>query len=727
MSKNVYMEKTMRRIEYKRGTAVILALMLMINACFSYLYPAMEAYAYTARSATIQASGLNVRSGAGTSHSTVAKLSRGAAVTVIDETTASDGNLWYQIRFNSGGSELTGYVLGSYVSFAASAGTSDASFEAYLNAQGFPESYKAGLRQLHSRYPSWVFKAQHTNLDWNTVIKEESVLPRSLVHKNSISSWKSIADGAYNWDNSSWPGFDGNSWVAASDDIVRYYMDPRNFLDETYVFQFLTQSYDSTAHTAAGLESMLKGTFMESKVTGTAPSDTTPSGGGTSMSGPGVGSTTPAETTASADTVTGGEPQVGTAPPGSTGSSQNNGGQSSGGDGVSLQGPSASISRHDVNRVLTAIGPGMSGGPGAGSGGSGSSGNSGSAPESGSTSYADIIMNAGVQSGVNPYVLAAMIIQEQGKDGKSDLISGRYSGYEGYYNFFNIEAYASGSMGAVQRGLWYASGSGSYGRPWNSVEKAILGGALSYGTNYVKAGQDTFYLKKFNVQGSNLYKHQYMTNIQAAASEGALYAKAYTAELKNTALEFKIPVYLGMPDSPCAKPTLDGSPNNKLAGLGVNGFALTPTFNRDTASYDLIVNTSVADVTVNATAIDSSAVVSGAGQYNLQSGNNQIRISVKAQNGTVRDYVINVVRQPNGPVNDGSVNNGMTGGTSGGGNSGSSGGPGVTGPGASGSNTGSGSGGNDSVSGGGPGSSGAAQGGASTGNGPGGSSVTIVQ
>ena len=75
-------------------------------------------------------------------------------------------------------------------------------------------------------------------------------------------------------------------------------------------------------------------------------------------------------------------------------------------------------------------------------------------------------------------------------------------------------------MDAVTRGLWYASQAGSYGRPWNTVEKAIMGGADYYGTNFVKAGQDTFYLKKFNVQGSNLYKHQYMTNIQAAASGG---------------------------------------------------------------------------------------------------------------------------------------------------------------------------------------------------------------
>lgn len=687
----------------KRGTAIVLAMLLVINACLGYYRPSIVSFAYTARSATVNASSLNVRSGPGTTYSIVSKLSRGAAVTVIDEARASDGALWYQIRFSgSGGAETTGYALNSYIKFPVSY-TASADFEAYLTAQGFPESYKDGLRQLHAQYPSWVFTAQHTNLDWNTVISNEAVVGRNLVAKTSVSSWKSIADGAYNWDASSWPGFDGSNWVAASEDIIRYYMDPRNFLDDTYVFQFLLQSYDSSAHTAEGLELMVKGSFLESKATSAGAVGGT-GNAGTGQTGPGV-STGPGET-------------------GNSGVNSNGPGVSSGGGNVSLEGPSASISKRESDRVATAIGPGMTGGPGVS--GSNTSG-SGSAPLSGSTSYVDIIMNAGAQSGVNPYVLAAMIIQEQGK-GTSGLISGNYSGYEGYYNFFNVEAYQSGSMDAIQRGLWYASQSGSYGRPWNSVEKSILGGAQIYGDSYVKAGQNTFYLKKFNVQGSNLYKHQYMTNVQGAASEGAIYAKAYSSELRNGALEFRIPVYQNMPDTPCNRPSLDGSPNNKLAGLGVNGFALTPTFNKDTAAYDLIVDTSVSQVTVNATAIDATATISGAGVIDLQGGNNDIKISVKAQNGTVREYTIRVVKRENGPTNDGSINSGITGGSSGGSTTGPGAaiGPGVSGgTGGGSSNSSSSSSGGTSSQGPGAGSSGAGSGGSHTG--PGGSDVVIIQ
>ena len=76
----------------------------------------------------------------------------------------------------------------------------------------------------------------------------------------------------------------------------------------------------------------------------------------------------------------------------------------------------------------------MAYGPGMGLGSPSSDGPSNSnATVTGSASYVDIIMNAGTQSGVNPYVLAAMIIQEQGRDGTGGSISGTEPGYEGYY------------------------------------------------------------------------------------------------------------------------------------------------------------------------------------------------------------------------------------------------------------------------------------------------------
>ena len=751
----------------------MLGLALAVQLPGAVPFHPMDTYAYTG-AATVKASSLNVRSGAGTGYQAIGRLAAGASIQVLGEQRGTDGKTWYQIRFSgTGGTEQTGYVSAEYVRLPVSY-TTDSDFEAKLSAEGFPESYKNGLRQLHAQYPNWVFKAKKTGLDWNTVIENEALLGRNLVSSGSISSWKSVESGAYNWDNSTWTGFDGSNWVAASEDIIRYYMDPRNFLDDTYVFQFLSHEYNSSTQTRDGLAKMVEGSFLSGTTDSTGTGSST---GSTGASGPSGSSGSSGGVSKDGPGRSQGKDQDVNHGPGVSGISRNSGSPAGSTGEVSLEAPHASVTPRNHNLVMTGIGvgeaPGSSsqntgapsnpsgsnapsssgspntGGPGvsSGSGGSDSNVSVGQAPESGgqasgtgssqtsgpsgssssqnagsssvpsssgsssgtpssntgsgSKLYVDIIMDAAAQSGVSPYVLAAMILQEQGTNGGSPLISGNYSGYPGYYNFFNVEAYQSGSMSAIQTGLRYASQSGSYGRPWNTVEKSIIGGAQNYGDNYVKAGQNTFYLKKFNVQGSNLYKHQYMTNIQGAASEAERLSKAYSS-VKDSALEFQIPVYNNMPETACAAPVGDGSPNNKLSSLSAEGYSLTPSFGKDTESYNLIVNTSVSSIQVNAAAADSKASVSGAGSIPLNGSTTDIAITVTAENGSARTYTIHVVKQDGGPVSSGS--------------SGSAGSP--SSPGSS-----EGPGGGNGSSG--PGSSGGS-GSSGGGNTPGGSNVTIV-
>lgn len=751
----------------------MLGLALAVQLPGAVPFHPMDTYAYTG-AATVKASSLNVRSGAGTGYQAIGRLAAGASIQVLGEQRGTDGKTWYQIRFSgTGGTEQTGYVSVEYVRLPVSY-TTDSDFEAKLSAEGFPESYKNGLRQLHAQYPNWVFKAKKTGLDWNTVIENEALLGRNLVSSGSISSWKSVESGAYNWDNSTWTGFDGSNWVAASEDIIRYYMDPRNFLDDTYVFQFLSHEYNSSTQTRDGLAKMVEGSFLSGTTDSTGTGSST---GSTGASGPSGSSGSSGGVSKDGPGRSQGKDQDVNHGPGVSGSSRNSGSPAGSTGEVSLEAPHASVTPRNHNLVMTGIGvgevpgsssqntgapsnpsgsnaPSSSGssntvGPGvsSGSGGSDSSVSVGQAPGSGGQSsgtgssqtsgpsgssssqnagsssgpsssgsssgtppsntgsgsklYVDIIMDAAAQSGVSPYVLAAMILQEQGTNGGSPLISGNYSGYPGYYNFFNVEAYQSGSMSAIQTGLRYASQSGSYGRPWDTVEKSIIGGAQNYGDNYVKAGQNTFYLKKFNVQGSNLYKHQYMTNIQGAASEAERLSKAYSS-VKDSALEFQIPVYNNMPETACAAPVGDGSPNNKLSSLSAEGYSLTPSFGKDTESYNLIVNTSVSSIQINAAAADSKASVSGAGSIPLNGSTTDIAITVTAENGSARTYTIHVVKQDGGPVSSGS--------------SGSAGSP--SSPGSS-----EGSGGGNGSSG--PGSSGGS-GSSGGGNTPGGSNVTIV-
>lgn len=719
---------------WKKGLCLGLSLLLLVgqplrfspsDVSFSGLILSYGAE----RPASVTATTLNVRSAPGTANAVVGKLSQGALVTVLGEANAADGSLWYQIRFTgTGGGAATGYVMGTYVKFSsalpdasngqnasnASNYSSDADFEAYLNSQGFPESYRPGLRELHARYPQWIFTAFDTGLDWNEVIQNESLVGRNLVASSSPSSWKSTAPGAYDWTTSTWPGFDGSSWVAASEDIIRYYMDPRNFLNETYIFQFLLQNYDASVHTRQGLASMVKGTFLEGNGSVGGAYQGVSSGAAGSTAG------TSGQTGTGTNTGTGANPggnagpgssssgnasgEVGYGPGYSQGAVSGNQGTSGGttgtggstgtngtgdfsnvwkgvapGANISWREEMPSISRHPVDLVaeVALVGPGqntgdsrsglsginvmpetkglsgvMISGSDSGSGvvgpgglgdqsGQNTQASSGNTVFSGTSApYVDILLEAGIQSGVSPYVLTAMILQEQGRDGKSDSISGA----SGFYNFYNFEAYASNGMTAVQRGLWYASQSGSYLRPWNSADKAIIGGALQYGQNYMKAGQNTFYLKKFNVQGSKPYMHQYMTNVEGAAAEGAKMGEAYSESMRQTAMRFSIPVYRNMPDNACIKPGGSGSPNNKLLSLTVNGYALVPAFSQDTLVYDVNVGSGDTSVVIYAVAADSTAVIAGTGTIALNSAVMEVKVSVTAQNGTVREYRLRITR-----------------------------------------------------------------------------------
>lgn len=480
----------------------------------------------------------------------IASLKNGDKGTIVAEKTVS-GYKWYQMNVNG----TVGWAREDFINVTIVDISSDGDFEAYLTAQGFPESYKAQLRVLHAEYPNWVFEAQHTNLDWNEAITEESALGKNLVHTSSISSWKSTQTGAYDWTTGEWTVFDSGGWVMASKEMIQHCMDPRNFLNSTDVFQFIKQSYNVSAMSSAQLTQ--KKAELTRMVSGTYLAGTC--------------------------------------------------------DG---------------------------------------------------RSYVDVIMDVAAQTGVCPLTLASMMIQEQGKYGTGSSISGTVSGYEGYYNYFNIGAYKTNTMTAVQRGLWYAKGSGegatTYGRPWNTRTKAITGGALYYGKNYVNVGQDTMYLKKFNVQGSNIYNHQYMTNVQGAASEGKHIAAGYDASARQAALVFKIPVYKNMPATTCVKPTGNDNPNYMLKSLTVSGHRLTPTFSVYETAYSLIVDNSVSSVKISATAIASTTSISGTGTKSLNVGTNTFTVKTTAQNGATRTYTITIVRQeapkpvePSNPDNGG--------------------------------------------------------------------------
>ena len=156
---------------------------------------------------------------------------------------------------------ITGTLAGVSVRTDAAA----SSYAVQLRAAGFPDSYISALSALHTAYPQWQFQAVKTGLDWNTVVSKESVNGVNLVPKTGNDATKSTADGAYDWTTNVWTVYDGSSWVGADADYIAYYLDPRNFLNETDIFQFESLSF-SKVQTRQGVSSILKGTFMENMV-----------------------------------------------------------------------------------------------------------------------------------------------------------------------------------------------------------------------------------------------------------------------------------------------------------------------------------------------------------------------------------------------------------------------------------------------------------------------------
>lgn len=142
----------------------------------------------------------------------------------------------------------------------------DAAFSTEMKAAGFPDSYISGLTQLHKQYPQWKFEAVDTGLDWGTVITKESVNGVNLVPKSGDDARKSTAAGAYDWNTNTWTIYDGSNWVAANSGYIAYYMDPRNFLNKTDIFQFESLSFNKL-QTKSGVNAILSGTFMAKTVT----------------------------------------------------------------------------------------------------------------------------------------------------------------------------------------------------------------------------------------------------------------------------------------------------------------------------------------------------------------------------------------------------------------------------------------------------------------------------
>lgn len=84
------------------------------------------------------------------------------------------------------------------------------------------------------------------------------------------------------------------------------------------------------------------------------------------------------------------------------------------------------------------------------------------------------------------------------------------------------------------------------------------------------------------------------------------------------------------------------SKDNNLKSLWIEGYELSPTFDKDTTSYSVSVPETVTSVKVSAQVNDKNARLSGTGEVTLSEGTNKIEIIVTAQNGNTKTYTITV-------------------------------------------------------------------------------------
>lgn len=320
----------------------------------------------------------------------------------------------------------------------------------------FPESYKTYLRNIQEQHPKWTFDAYYTGISWSDLVTYETDHGHNRVINSADPLWKCSCGNVE------------SGYACASSGIIKYYMDPRNFLDsDKKMFQFLESSYNNN-YKVEVVQSIIKNSFMKGNVT----------------------------------------------------------------------------FKKDGKDVTM--------------------------------SYAEIIMDAASKSQMSPYAIAIKILQEVGTAG-SNAVTGTYTftyidgkQYSGYYNFFNYGAYDTGS--AVTNGLCYAKDRG-----WDTPYKAIVEGAGKYGADYNAKGQNTIYFTKWDVVGTKilkpgqtqtvtasntssnqLFRHQYMTNIQDPNSQSSRLYNTYSDnDILEEALNFVIPVYNDMPDSNKLPSTLD--------------------------------------------------------------------------------------------------------------------------------------------------------------------------
>lgn len=347
-----------------------------------------------------------------------------------------------------------------------------------LRAQGFSESYIEDLAALQKAHPNWKFVAFKTGIDFDDAVKGEL------------------------------------AGTPTTETNLRAYLDPRNWLNEKYIFQFESIKKSDAVQSVSSVNAILKNTWMaNSKI---IYLDTL----GNSKTVDEVASYANAMIKASNDTNMSAN-YIAAKIRQENGRTENT--------ATAVRGDVAPFrgiyNYFNIGAYVTA--------------------SDGLAWAAGFLkANKDTVLYDGTNATASPIVTVSngqrmTYVKEDGEYYRVTL-----------YNELGNGKYENKETGYILKSDVNTTYMGNYGRPWTDPNKAIY-----YGAKYIANGyltyQYTMYLQKFNVnvQSGNLYRHEYMTNVSGAASEGYhLYSGYSNAGLLNSAHTFYIPVFNNMPN-----------------------------------------------------------------------------------------------------------------------------------------------------------------------------------
>lgn len=396
-----------------------------------------------------------------------------------------------------------------------------ANYTEQLKAKGFPDSYVGYLVKLHDKYPNWDFEPFKTNLNWSDAVAgERKPHSKQLIQKQSSLSNAYYCTCSSCYKKGKFVVQEGSSWYSASEKAVKYYMDPRNWLTEKYIFQFESTDYDSS-QTQSGVESIISSTWMHNSNI-------------KYVDGNGTSHTLNKKYSAA----------------------------------ILEAAKSSGMSAYYLaSKIVQEVGSTKN------TYASGSNGKK--SPFLGIYNYYNIGAYSGGMEGLEwasgylktneKTTLYSSYNSSKGTVGgtKTTVSKGQYMTYIGTYGkYYKVKLYTgSGNSFSTNGKVGYIINSNdvlrkkyfNYDRPWTNPYKSIIGGAPYIAKGFSKY-QNTGYLQKFNVNknSGNLYNHEYMANVQAASAESVTTYKAYqNAGILKSSKVFYIPVYNKMPSSPC--------------------------------------------------------------------------------------------------------------------------------------------------------------------------------